>query len=90
MKPLSADTPLDVEQRWIAGIRERGPVWRLQRTASLTSLCWRAAQEAFRRARPEATPLERDRWLLAERYGDEAAREVVRRRVEKGFYERAT
>ncbi len=71
-------------------MRDRGPLWRLRRMASLTSLCWRAAEEAFRRARPAATPIERDRWLLAERYGDDLAREVVRRRTEKGFYERAT
>lgn len=87
MKPLSRDTPLEVERVWLAALRERGPLASLRRAVELTSLCWRAAAEAARRARPEATPAERDQLLLTERYGAEIAREVVRLRQEKGFYD---
>ena len=31
MKPLALDTPLHIEQRWIAGLRAKGALWRLQR-----------------------------------------------------------
>ncbi len=86
MRPLSADTPLEVEQIWLAAQRQRGPLWRLRRAVDLSSLCWRAAQEAVRRAHPAATPAERDRILLAQRYGEELASEVVRLRTAKGFY----
>jgi hypothetical protein len=40
MKPLSLDTPLPIDQRWIAGLRNKGPLWRLRRLVDLTSLCW--------------------------------------------------
>lgn len=86
MKPLSRDTPLDVEGVWIAAQRERGPLWRLRRAIEMTELCWRGAREAVRRARPEATPVEQDLLLLTQRYGAELAREVVQRRREAGFY----
>ena len=56
MKPLALDTPLHVEQRWIAGLRAKGALWRLQRLVSMTHFCWHAAYDAFQRARPEATP----------------------------------
>jgi len=79
MKPLSLDTPLPVEQRWIAGLRDRGPLWRLRRLVDLTSLCWQASCGAFQRARPEATPREREAWLLQERYGNDMARRVMER-----------
>jgi len=87
MEPLSADTPLEVERVWIALQRERGPLWRLRRAVEMTSFCWRAAQDAVRRAHPDASPQERDRLLLRERYGDEIAEGVVRARQEKGFYD---
>jgi hypothetical protein len=87
MDPLSSDTPLDVERIWLDLQRRRGPLWRLRRAVELTSLCWRAAQEAVRRAHPGATRQERDRLLLAHRYGEEIAVEVVRRRELKGFYD---
>lgn len=86
MRPLSADTPLDVERIWLDAQRQRGPLWRLRRAVEMTSLCWRAAQEAVRRAHPQATPAERDRILIAQRYGEELADEVVGLRTEKGFY----
>lgn len=73
MKPLALDTPLHVEQRWIAGLRAKGALWRLQRLVSMTHFCWRAAYDAFQRARPEATPMEREAWLLQERYGPSMA-----------------
>ncbi|HEY7490291.1 MAG TPA: hypothetical protein VIH59_04190 [Candidatus Tectomicrobia bacterium] len=77
MKPLSLDTPLPIEQRWIAGLRDRGALWRLRRLVSLTSLCWQAAYGALQRARPEATPGEREAWLLRERYGNAMAHRVI-------------
>lgn len=43
MKPLSSDTPLDIERIWIAAQRERGPLWRLRRAVEMTELCWRGA-----------------------------------------------
>ena len=76
MKPLSSDTPLEIEHLWIAKLREKGPVWRLRRLASLTNLCWHAASEAYQRAWPRASDRERDRWLLQERYGSDLARRV--------------
>src|SRR5262245_26698144 len=77
MKPLARDTPLHVEQRWIAGLRARGALWRLQRLASMTHFCWHASYDAFQRARPEATPRERDAWLLQERYGPALAQRIM-------------
>jgi hypothetical protein len=76
MKPLSADTPLDVERIWITGLREKGPLWRLRHLANITSLCWRAAYDACRRARPDASDSERNFWLLQERYGIDIAQRV--------------
>jgi hypothetical protein len=77
MKPLMLDTPLHVEQRWIAGLRVRGALWRLQRLVSMTHFCWHAAADAFQRARPEATPMEREAWLLQERYGPAMTQRIV-------------
>jgi hypothetical protein len=77
MKPLARDTPLHVEQRWIAGLRARGALWRLQRLVSMTHFCWHAAYDAFQRARPEATPMEREAWLLQERYGSALAQRLM-------------
>ena len=86
MKPLSADTPLAAERVWIEGLRDKGPVWRLHQLASITSLCWHAADEACRRAQPDASDDERDFWLLQERYGRDIAQRVVNLRRQKGFY----
>ena len=80
MKPLSLDTPLPMEKRWIAGLRDRGPLWRLRRLVDMTSLCWQAAYGAYQRARPAATPMEREAWLLRERYGNDMAHRVMERR----------
>src|SRR5438105_2375292 len=77
MKPLALDTPLHVEQRWIAGPRARGALWRLQRLVSMTHFCWQAAYDALQRARPEATPMEREAWLLQERYGPAVAQRTM-------------
>src|SRR5215510_1957263 len=77
MKPLALDTPLHVEQRWLAGLRARGALWRLQRLVSMTHFCWHAAYDAFQRARPEATPREREAWLLQERYGPAMAQRIM-------------
>jgi len=86
MTPLSADTPLEIEQRWLTGLREKGPLWRLRQAVSTTSLCWRAAQEAVQRRWPLASAMERDVWLLQERYGAELATKVIERRQQRGFY----
>ena len=77
MKPLAQDTPLHIEQRWIAGLRARGALWRLQRLVSMTHFCWHASSDAFQRARPEATPMEREAWLLQERYGPALAQRIM-------------
>lgn len=89
MKPLSADTPLEIERIWLDGIRDRGPLFQLQRMLELTDLCRSAAREAVLRAYPEASAEERDEILLSELYGDpQAARQVVALRREHGFYDR--
>jgi hypothetical protein len=85
MKPLSLDTPLSIEQRWSAGLRDRGALWRLRRLVSLTNLCWQAAGGAFQRARPEATPREREAYLLRERYGPDIAHRVMERHRTQGL-----
>src|SRR5215510_12687852 len=77
MKPLAMDTPLHVEQHWSAGLRANGALWRLQRLVSMTHFCWQAAYDAFQRARPEATPIEREAWLLQERYGSAIAQRLI-------------
>ena len=86
MKPLSPDTPLEVERLWIAGLRDKGPVWRLRQMANMTSLCWRAARDAYHRVHPHASAREQDLWLLQERYGGEIAQRVVELRCQRGFY----
>lgn len=89
MKPLSADTPLEVEEIWLDQIRARGPLFQLQRMLELTDLCRLAAREAVRRAHPQASPAERDEILLRELYGnEETARRAVALRRERGFYDR--
>lgn len=89
MKPLSPDTPLEVEDIWLDQIRKRGPGFQLQRMIELTNLCRQAARVAVRRAHPEAGPAEIDEILLRELYGDEVdARKVVELRRELGFYDR--
>jgi hypothetical protein len=77
MKPLALDTPLHVEKLWIAGLRERGPLWRLRRLVEMTGFCWQAAQDACQRVRPEATPMEREVWLLGEHYDNAMAQRVM-------------
>lgn len=42
-RPLSEDTPLEVERVWIEMLRDRGPARRLERAVTLTSICWRAS-----------------------------------------------
>ena len=88
MKPLSADTPLEVERIWLEEIRKKGPAFQAQRMIELTDLCRQAAREAVRRAHPEASEAERDEILLQELYGDEVdARKVVELRRQLGFYD---
>jgi len=77
MKPLAQDTPLQVERVWIAGLRDRGPLWRLRTLVGITSFCWQAASDAVRCAQPEATPMAREAWLLRERYGTDLAHRVL-------------
>jgi len=79
MKPLSRDTPLEVERVWLEGLRAKGAAWRLYRTLELSSACWRSAIAAYERAHPGASRTERDLWLVRERYGDDLARRVEAR-----------
>ena len=88
MKPLSRDTPLEVERIWLDEIRKRGPDFQLQRMIELTNFCRQAAREAVRRGHPDASEAERDEILLRELYGDEVdARKVVELRRQFGFYD---
>lgn len=88
MKPLSADTPLEVERIWLDEIRKRGPAFQLQRMIELSSFCRESAREAVRHAHPDATEAERDEILLRELYGDEVdAWRVVELRRQHGFYD---
>ncbi|HET9211263.1 MAG TPA: hypothetical protein VFR03_12730 [Thermoanaerobaculia bacterium] len=88
MKPLSADTPLEVERIWLEEIRKRGPSFQIQRLIELSDLCRQAAREAIRRAYPEASPAEADEILLRELYGDEVdARKAIELRRQRGFYD---
>jgi hypothetical protein len=87
-RPLSSGTPREVEEIWLDEIRVRGPVWRLQRVVELTQICRDALKEAIRRANPQATEVERDEIFVRELYGENAARNVIRLRIEKGFYDR--
>lgn len=88
MKPLSADTPLEVERVWLDELRKRGLAFQVQRMIELTNFCRQSAREAVRRAHPEATEAERDEILLRELYGDEVdACKVVELRRQLGFYD---
>ena len=88
MKPLSPDTPLEVERIWLEEIRKQGPAFQVQRMIELSNLCRQAAREAVRQAHPEASEAERDEILLRELYGDEVdARKVVELRRKLGLYD---
>lgn len=87
MKPLSRDTPLEVEEVWLEGLRQRGGLLQLQRLAELIHLGRQAEREAIRRARPGASQIELDEAFLQKVYGEEAARNVIALRVKHGFYE---
>jgi hypothetical protein len=87
-KPLSSDTPLEVERIWLDEIRKRGPAFQAQRMIELTSFCRQAAREAVCQAHPHAGEAERDEILLRELYGDEVdAHKVVELRRQLGFYD---
>lgn len=88
MKPLSRDTPLEVEEVWLDAVRRRGGLFQLRRLAELVHLGREAALVAVRRAHPDADPIEVDQALLREIYGEEAASKVVALRVKLGCYER--
>jgi hypothetical protein len=88
-KPLSPDTPLEVERVWLARLRELGPLVQLQRLAELTHLGWEGAQEALRRLHPEASEAELDELMLSERYGADTARKVVEQKRRQGYYDRS-
>ena len=88
MKPLSRDTPLEVEEVWLEALRRRGGLSQLRRLAELVQLGREAARVAVRRAHPEAGPMELDEALLREIYGKETARDLVALRVKLGCYER--
>jgi plasmid stabilization system protein ParE len=85
--PLSPDTPLEVEEIWLAMLRERGPSSAARRLGELSDACRRAARIAVRRAHPELPPSAQEEILLRETYGDaELARQVVARKRLLGLY----
>lgn len=88
MKPLSRDTPLEVEEVWLEAVRRRGGLFQLRTLAELVQLGREAARVAVRRAHPEAGPLALDEARLCEVYGEETARDLVALRVKLGCYER--
>ncbi len=87
MRPLFDDTPLEVEQVLLEGLRQREPAERLDSLVQLTSVTWNAAQAAVKRALPDASQRVRDQVFLEQHYGRELAVAVVRRRGERGFYD---
>jgi hypothetical protein len=88
VKPLQDDTPLAIERLWLEALRAKGPLWRLRRTFELTDACFRWGTAAYERTHPEATPAERDEWLLRERYGDDLAQRVMAHCRAIGWHER--
>jgi len=72
-RSLSDDTPLEVERRWIAGLRDKGPAWRMERMMAWSATVLRMAEAAFDRVHPDATPRQRRDWILRTRYGDDVA-----------------
>jgi len=86
MKPLSRDTPLEVEEVWLQALRRRGGIFQLERLAEMVDLGRQAARVAILRAHPDAGAAQVDETLLRESYGDEAARRVIALRGRLGFY----
>jgi hypothetical protein len=87
VKPLSRDTPLEIEEVWVDELRRRGGLFQLKRLVELVDLSREAARLAILRAHPDADRCELDEVFLRELYGEEAARSVVALRVKLGFYE---
>jgi hypothetical protein len=87
MKPLSSDTPLEIEKVWLDELRRRGGLFQLRRLAELVDVGRDAARVAIRRAHPDADRIELDEILLRQLYGEEIARNVIALRIERGFYE---
>jgi hypothetical protein len=87
VKPLSRDTPLEIEEAWLDELRRRGGLFQLRRLAELVDLGREAARVAIQRARPDADRIELDEAILRELYGEEAARHVVALRIKLGLYE---
>jgi hypothetical protein len=84
MKPLSEDTPLHIERLWLAGLRARGPLGRLQSLLYLTSFCWQAARIAIQRVQPQLNRREQEAWLFTERYGSTLAPQVLAQQQTQG------
>jgi hypothetical protein len=87
VKPLSSDTPLEMEEVWLDELRRRGGLFQLRRLAELVDLDREAARVAIRRARPDADRIELDEIFLRQLYGEEIARNVIALRIERGFYD---
>jgi hypothetical protein len=87
VKPLSSDTPLEVEEVWLDELRRRGGLFQLRRLAELVDLGREAARVAVRRAHPDADRIELDEIFLRQLYGEEIARNVIALRIERGFYD---
>jgi hypothetical protein len=87
VKPLSSDTPLEIEEIWLDELRRRGGLFQLRRLAELVDLGREAARVAVRRAHPDADRIELDEIFLRQLYGEEIARNVIALRIERGFYD---
>lgn len=87
MPPLSRDTSEEAERVFIEAQRRMTPDERLQRAVEMTELCWTAAEEAVRRAHPNAPRSEQDRIFLAAQYGPDLADRVMHYRLDQGFYD---
>jgi hypothetical protein len=87
VKPLSRDTPLEIEEIWLDELRRRGGLFQLRRLAELVDLGREAARVAVRRAHPDADRIELDEIFLRQLYGEEIARNVIALRIERGFYD---
>ncbi len=87
MGTLFDDTPAEVEKVLLEGLRRRSPSERLSSMVQLTTVTWKAARAAVRRALPGSDHETRDRVFLKQHYGLELALATVRRRRELGFYD---
>lgn len=58
MKPLMEDTPPEIEERWLAGLRKRTPAERFRRVGELNAMLNQFALAETRRRHPDASEYE--------------------------------